>query len=111
VGFGESSLKFELVVWPTLEAVRRPASIHAAYTWLIDDALREAGIEIPFPQRDIRIRSLFGEEGEEALTSLRLEPAARRRKAKDLHPASDNDAAADLGREDPDEAPRGGSQA
>lgn len=111
VGFGESSLKFELIVWPTLEAVRRPASIHAAYTWLIDDALREAGIEIPFPQRDIRIRSMFGEEGEDALTSLRLEPAARRRKAKGSRSASDNDAAADLGREDPDEAPRGGSQA
>ena len=107
VGYGESSLKFELVVWPTVEAVRRPAAIFAAYTWLIDDALREAGIEIPYPQRDVRLRGLFGEEGDDALTSLRLEPAARRRKAaRSAKPASSNDAAADLEREDPEEAPR-----
>ncbi|MBO9543629.1 mechanosensitive ion channel domain-containing protein [Caulobacter sp.] len=106
VGYGESSLKFELVVWPTVEAVRRPAAIFAAYTWLIDDALRGAGIEIPYPQRDVRLRGLFGEEGEDALTSLRLEPAARRRKAaKAVKPGSSNDAAQDLEREDPDEMP------
>jgi hypothetical protein len=29
----ERALKFELVVWPTVEAVRRPAAIFAAYTW------------------------------------------------------------------------------
>lgn len=107
VGYGESSLKFELVVWPTVEAVRRPAAIFAAYTWLIDDALRGAGIEIPYPQRDIRLRGLFGEEGEEAMASLRLEPAARRRKAsKAARTGSSNDAAADLEREDPEEAPK-----
>ncbi len=106
VGYGESALKFELVVWPTLEAVRRPAAIFAAYTWLIDDALRGAGIEIPYPQRDIRVRGLFGEEGEDALATLRLEPAARRRKARGVQHASSNDAAADLEREDPEEAPR-----
>jgi small-conductance mechanosensitive channel len=107
VGYGDSSLKFELIVWPTVEAVRRPAAIFAAYTWLIDDALRGAGIEIPYPQRDVRLRGLFGEEGEDALTSLRLEPAARRRKAaKAVKPGSSNDAAADLEREDPDEMPQ-----
>ena len=109
VGYGESSLKFELVVWPTVEAVRRPAAIFAAYTWLIDDALRGAGVEIPYPQRDIRLRGLFGEEGDEALTSLRLEPAARRRKAKTARTGSSNDAAADLEREDPEEAPKPGA--
>ena len=107
VGYGENSLKFELVVWPTVEAVRRPAAINAAYTWLIDDALREAGIEIPYPQRDIRVRGLFGEEGEDALTSLKLEPASRRRKAaRTVKPGSSNDAAADLEREDPEEMPK-----
>ncbi|MDR7232080.1 small-conductance mechanosensitive channel [Caulobacter sp. BE264] len=110
VGYGESSLKFELVVWPTVEAVRRPAAIFAAYTWLIDDALRAAGVEIPYPQRDIRLRGLFGEEGEEAMASLRLEPAARRRKAsKAARIGSSNDAAADLEREDPEEAPKPGA--
>jgi small-conductance mechanosensitive channel len=106
VGYGDSSLKFELVVWPTVEAVRRPAAIFAAYTWLIDDALRGAGIEIPYPQRDVRLRGLFGEEGEDALTSLRLEPAGRTRKAKAVKPGSSNDAAADLEREDPEELPK-----
>jgi len=107
VGYGDYALKFELIVWPTVEAVRRPAAIFAAYTWLIDDALRGAGIEIPYPQRDIRVRGLFGEEGEDALTSLRLEPASRRRRAaKAVKPGSSNDAAADLEREDPEEAPK-----
>ena len=43
VGFGDSSLNFELLVWPDLPAVKRPNAIHAAYTWAIDDALRKAG--------------------------------------------------------------------
>lgn len=37
VGFGDSALNFELVVWPKLEAVKRPAAMQAAYTWAIDD--------------------------------------------------------------------------
>lgn len=71
-GFGDSAMNFELVVWPTLEAVKRPAAMQAAYTWAIDDALRGAGIEIPFPQLDVRLRSLFGHEGDAALESLDL---------------------------------------
>jgi small-conductance mechanosensitive channel len=70
VGFGDSALNFELVVWPTLEAAKRPASMHAAYTWAIDNALRAANIEIPFPQRDVRLRGLFGQEGQDALRVL-----------------------------------------
>lgn len=65
-GFGDSSLDYELVVWLRPEAVKRPATVHAAYCWAIDDALREAGIEIPFPQRDLHVRSVFGLQGEEA---------------------------------------------
>ena len=72
-GFGDSALKFELVVWPTIDAVRRPAAMHAAHTWAIDDALRSANIEVPFPQMDLRVRSLFGREGEPALESLGLD--------------------------------------
>ncbi len=60
VGFGESALNFELVVWPTPEAARRPAAMQAAYTWAIDDALCQAGIEIPFPQRSLWVRSADG---------------------------------------------------
>lgn len=70
VGFGENGLSFELVVWPTQAAVKRPAGMHAAYTWLIADALDAAGIEIPFPQTDIRLRSVFGYEGEAAMQAM-----------------------------------------
>ncbi len=74
-GFGDSSLNFELVVWPKLEAVKRPASMNAAYVWAIEDALRRADIEMPFPQMDLRVRSLFGQEGDDALRTLKLEEA------------------------------------
>jgi small-conductance mechanosensitive channel len=75
VGFGESGLDFELLVWPTQEAVKRPAAMHAAYTWAIADALEQAGIEIPFPQTDLRLRSVFGREGDDALSALGLRHA------------------------------------
>lgn len=57
IGFGESALNFELLVWPSLEAVKRPAAMQAAYTWAIAEALEDAGIEVPFPQMDVRVRS------------------------------------------------------
>ena len=57
VGFGDSSLDFELVVWLRPESVKRPAAVLADYNWAIEDALRKYGIEIPFPQRDLHIRS------------------------------------------------------
>src|SRR5262245_25015853 len=101
VGYGESHLKFELIVWPTLEAVKRPKAMNAAYTWAIDDALCKAGIEIPYPQRDIRVRTFFGEEGEDALAALNL-----KRKQHAAAPAASaatvNDAAEDLLRAEPE---------
>ena len=72
VGFGDSGLKFELVVWPSIEAVKRPGAMHAAYCWAIEDALRRHGIEIPFHQLDLRMRSAFGHEGEAAMRNLGL---------------------------------------
>ncbi len=69
-GFGDSALEFALVVWPTLDAVKRPGSMMAAYCWALDDALRKYGIEIPFPQHDLRIRSYFGNEGQAAADAV-----------------------------------------
>jgi len=60
VEFGDSSLNFELVVWLTSEAVKRPGAVNAAYLWEIESKLKEYGIEIPFPQRDLHLRSAFG---------------------------------------------------
>ena len=102
VGFGDSSLNFELLVWPTQEAVKRPAAMHAAYTWAIADALDAAGIEIPFPQTDLRIRSVLGREGDDALSAMGLAQhlPARKREARpvsaSLTAPTVNDAAADL---------------
>jgi small-conductance mechanosensitive channel len=69
-GFGESSLDFELVVWLTAEATKRPGAVKAGYVWALDTALARYGIEIPFPQHDLRLRSLFGREGGDALDLL-----------------------------------------
>ena len=66
VRFGDSSLDFELVVWVTVDGVKRPSAAQAAYLWEIHSALSARGIEIPFPQQDIHVRSLFGLEGEAA---------------------------------------------
>jgi len=67
VGFGESALQFELVVWPTLSAVKRPGNMMATYCWAIDDALRKHDIEIPLPQQELRLRDFFGQQGEKGL--------------------------------------------
>jgi small-conductance mechanosensitive channel len=56
VGFGDSSLDFELVVWLTPEAGKRPARVHADYCWALAHALRRHHIEIPFPQRDLHLK-------------------------------------------------------
>src|SRR6266704_551118 len=56
VGFGESSLNFELVVWSD-KMSHRPRRFRSDLNFAIEKNLRDAGIEIPFPQRDLHIRS------------------------------------------------------
>jgi small-conductance mechanosensitive channel len=103
-GFGDSALNFELVVWPTLDAVKRPASMQAAYTWAIEDALRRADIEMPFPQMDVRLRSLFGREDEAAVRTLGLQvhPKSEEERTAAATPTR-NDAAEDTVAEKPPE--------
>ncbi|MYM64535.1 mechanosensitive ion channel family protein [Pseudomaricurvus sp. HS19] len=55
--FGDSSLNFVLGVWVEADQVKRPTALMSDYLWAIDDALRRYNIEIPFPQRDLHIRS------------------------------------------------------
>jgi small-conductance mechanosensitive channel len=55
--FGDSALAFELTVW-----IQRPEiapSITSDLRFAIDAAFREKAIEIPFPQRDLNLRSGF----------------------------------------------------
>jgi len=57
-GFGDSSLDFELVTWVSPKLGKAaPGSWKALYNWEIESALQQYGIEIPFPQRDIHIKS------------------------------------------------------
>lgn len=54
--FGDSSIDFELVVWSS-EMSHRPSRFKSDLNFAIEEKLRQAGIEIPFPQRDLHIRS------------------------------------------------------
>jgi small-conductance mechanosensitive channel len=54
--FGDSSIDFELVVWSS-EMSHRPSRFKSDLNFAIEEKLREAGIEVPFPQRDLHIRS------------------------------------------------------
>jgi small-conductance mechanosensitive channel len=56
VEFGDSSLNFELVAWSD-EMSYRPRRYRSDLNFAIARKLNEAGIEIPFPQRDLNIRS------------------------------------------------------
>jgi small-conductance mechanosensitive channel len=60
LGFGESSLNFELRFWSERQDTwfQLQGDVMAA----VAKALREAGIEIPFPQRDLHIRSIAATE-------------------------------------------------
>lgn len=54
--FGDSSLNFLLVVW-TSEQTDRPAPFKSDLYFAIFDKFKEHGVEIPFPQRDLHLRS------------------------------------------------------
>ncbi len=54
--FGDSSLNFELRVF--LKEIEGRLGIISDLNFAIDKAFREANIEIPFPQRDVHVRTL-----------------------------------------------------
>lgn len=61
-GFGDSSLDFELRAW-----ISRPLDRPAVTSELnnkIDEAFRAAGVTIPFPQRDLHLRSVDDQAGQ-----------------------------------------------
>ena len=96
-GFGDSSLDFALVVWLTAEAVVRPATVTAAYNWALHSALEKHAIEMPFPQRDLHVKSWPTQAAPQQVDRLR-EASADPRLA-----ATENDALRDPA-DDPDEA-------
>jgi small-conductance mechanosensitive channel len=54
--FGDSSLNFNLRVWSQKYA-DRPKVLKSLLYYKIFDKFKEAGVEIPFPQRDLHIKS------------------------------------------------------
>jgi small-conductance mechanosensitive channel len=95
VGFGDSSLDFELVVWLNAEATRRPGAVTAAYYWALHTALEKYDIELPFPQRDLHIKSWVRPERAHAGSPADDSHAGTARTSSD----TDNDAARDVARD------------
>ena len=56
VGFGDSSLNFELAVWSE-EWDTSPRGFRSELFFAIEKKLREHNIEIPFPQREVRVKT------------------------------------------------------
>lgn len=60
VGFGESSLNFELGVWSG-EATISPRRFLSDLFFAMEKKLRENAIEIPYPQQDLHVRTVVGD--------------------------------------------------
>jgi small-conductance mechanosensitive channel len=54
--FGDSSLNFNLMVW-TMKYVQRPKQLKSQLYYEIFAKFKEHNIEIPFPQRDLHVKS------------------------------------------------------
>jgi len=74
--FGDNSIDFKLVVWSS-EMSARPSRYRSDLNFAIVEKFREAKIEMPFPQRDLHIRSgtLKVENVTEQATTKRRESA------------------------------------
>src|SRR6266852_578027 len=71
--FGDSSIDFQLMVWSS-EMSARPSRYRSELNFAIAEKFREAGIEFPFPQRDVHIRDGV----------LKVETIAKEAKAESL---------------------------
>ncbi len=73
VRFGESSLDFELIVWVSRDLLLSPSRTQAKYLWALETELAARGLEIPFPQRDLHLKSgTIKVDGPDAQRSLRI---------------------------------------
>jgi small-conductance mechanosensitive channel len=68
--FGDSSLDFELEAW--IADVDDRLEIESDLRQEIDRRFRQASIEIPFPQRDLHLRSVENTHNEAATVSAPL---------------------------------------
>lgn len=65
VEYGDNSLNFELVVW-TSTYIQKPVVLKSHLYYIIFKEFAKHNIEIPFPQRDIHIRSGLHNGGNDA---------------------------------------------
>jgi small-conductance mechanosensitive channel len=93
VNFGDSALQFELLAWLNRQGVRRPHRARASFLWALETALTNAGIEIPFPQRDIHIKQPSAKNQGEP--DRLLESSAKRADDSDQAPKTGADANSD----------------
>ena len=71
VSFGDNALEFMVLFWVSRQGVRRPGRTRASFMWELETLLVENGVQIPFPQRDVHVRSDF-----RALPEPVLEPGS-----------------------------------
>lgn len=74
MGFGDSSLNLELRIWIN-DPQNGRANVISEVLLGVWDRFHEHGIEIPFPQRDLHLRSMLGEQDLQSLAAaLRTTP-------------------------------------
>jgi small-conductance mechanosensitive channel len=82
-GFGESSLDFELLVWT--RDPRNKNQLESDLNFRIEESLRKHGIEVPFPQLDLHVRTP-DEHAERALPAEHLAADAAAAQTRELGP-------------------------
>ncbi len=71
IGFGDNSLDFRVVYWTAIGTHR--GRVASDLRFAIEAGFRREGIEIPFPQRDLHLRSV----DDDAARTMRGEPGAQ----------------------------------
>ncbi len=74
LGFGDSALNLELRFF--VRDINQRLTVLSEVNSAIDAAFREAGVEIPFPQRDLHLRSGFAPGDQKDHTSANGCPSA-----------------------------------
>jgi small-conductance mechanosensitive channel len=80
-GFGQSSLDFVLLAWNSTH-IHRKGQFISDLNFAIYEKFNQHGIEIPFPQSDLHIRSINGGALEIKPDSTQPEPAPERRQRR-----------------------------
>lgn len=77
-GFGDNSLDFSIRVWCRMTNLKAPSGLKSDYYFALFRKLQEAGVTIPFPQRDLHLQTTSPELTEklEMLMSTNNNPRA-----------------------------------